>query len=450
MRRLRDRAAVAVLAAGILMTLVAASPAPGSPSPSASPQPASPCPTQAATASPSPAPSPACDSGQALLDSVKQQLGNTLADALRVETELTASLHSDVFAAQQLGAETAALTVKIAALDAEIASLQKQIDLTAHRIEIERGQIAALARSMYAQPTSLLLLLAQSQSLSDALSRTSQFVLAGSRAEDTKVRLLSDLRQLQAEQVKLQADRQQEEREHIRLQSFLGQASLLQGQSLVVSDQLRLRVNQILGELSASGGQSPVVADAVRRKIAADTGVIITEARILTLQQIRLLLELSQARSPTGTPLIPAEPPSATSISARLGWPLEHAVITQGFGPSPYAYEPPFGQYPHFHTGVDLAAAENSPILAAADGVVMLVARDPWGYGNYIVISHSGGLATLYGHLNAVTVAVGESVLQGQQIGLEGSTGISTGPHLHFEVRIGGAPVNPMPYLVGA
>jgi len=385
-----------------------------------------------------------------LLNSVKQQLGTTLADALRVETELTASLHSDVFEAQQLATQTAAAKARIAALDAEIASLQQQIDLTQHRIDIERGQISALARSMYAQPDSLLLLLVQSQSLSDALSRTSQFVLAGSRAQDVKVHLSNDLRQLQSEQAKVQADRELQAREQNQLQSFLQQATTLQGQSLVVSDQLRVRVDEIQGELSAIGAQSPLVADAVRRKILADTTVIITEARMLTLDQIRLLLELAQARTPAGVPLIPQTPPPSTTASTRLAWPIANSVITQGFGPSPYSYEPPMGQYPHFHTGIDLAARVDSPIFAAADGVVMLVGRDPWGYGNYIVISHSGGLATLYGHLNVVGVASGESVLQGQQIGLEGSTGISTGPHLHFEVRVDGVPVNPLPYLVSA
>jgi murein DD-endopeptidase MepM/ murein hydrolase activator NlpD len=372
-----------------------------------------------------------------------------LADALRVETDLTGSLHVDVFEQEQLATLMSSADSRIAALDAQISSLQAQIDATTHRIDTERAQISALARTMYAQPDSLLLLLVQSQDLRDAISRTSQYVVAGTRAHDIKVQLADDLRRLQSEKDQAQTDRDLEARQRALLQSLASQTTSLQGQALAVSEQLRFRVARIQAELDALGSQSPQVANAVRAKLLADTGVIIADARLLTLDHIRLLLEISQARTHTGAPLVPAAPPPYTA-AARLAWPIAHFVITQGFGPSPYAIEPPYGQYPHFHTGIDLAAPVNSPVTSAADGVVALVGRDPWGYGNYIVVSHAGGLATLYAHLNAVGVAMGQSVLEGQQIGLEGSTGNSTGPHLHFEVRVGGAPVDPMPYLASA
>jgi len=449
--RLPRRAQVFLLSALIVATQIAASPSPAGPS--ASP---SPCPTPSGPASTAPTPSPPtsspapnCASAQALLDAVRKQLGSTLADALKVETELAGSLHVDVFEEQQLGALMSTSDARIAALDSQITSLQGQIDTTNQSIATERAQIAALARSMYAEPSSLLLLLLQSQDLRDAISRTSQFVLAGTRAEDEKTKLNADLRRLQAEHDQAQADREEEARQRDQLQSLAGQTTGLQAQALAVSDLLHFRMASIQAELNVLGSQSPQVANAVRAKLVADTGMIVADARLLTLDHIRLLLEISQARTPTGSPLVPATPPPGAG-HARLAWPIAHAVITQGFGPSPYAIEPPYGQYAHFHTGIDLAAPVNSPIFAAADGVVALVGRDPWGYGNYIVISHGGGLATLYGHLNAVGAAMGQSVLQGQQIGLEGSTGLSTGPHLHFEVRVGGKPVNPMPYLIAA
>jgi len=81
------------------------------------------------------------------------------------------------------------------------------------------------------------------------------------------------------------------------------------------------------------------------------------------------------------------------------------------------------------------------------DGVVALVGSSSSGYGNYVVIAHSGGLNTLYGHLSTSLVKVGQSVTQGTPVGLEGSTGNSTGAHLHFELRINQSPVNPAPYL---
>jgi murein DD-endopeptidase MepM/ murein hydrolase activator NlpD len=88
-----------------------------------------------------------------------------------------------------------------------------------------------------------------------------------------------------------------------------------------------------------------------------------------------------------------------------------------------------------------------SPVYAADDGVVALVGSSSSGYGNFVVIAHSGGLDTLYGHLSVALVKLGDRVAQGQPIGLEGSTGNSTGAHLHFELRINQKPVDPTPYL---
>ena len=100
-----------------------------------------------------------------------------------------------------------------------------------------------------------------------------------------------------------------------------------------------------------------------------------------------------------------------------------------------------------------IAAPLDSQVHAAADGVVALAGAETdgsghlVGYGNYVVIAHGGGMITLYGHLDRLLVQAGQAVHAGDPIGLEGSTGNSTGPHVHFEVRIGGAPVDPLSYL---
>jgi murein DD-endopeptidase MepM/ murein hydrolase activator NlpD len=98
------------------------------------------------------------------------------------------------------------------------------------------------------------------------------------------------------------------------------------------------------------------------------------------------------------------------------------------------------------HTGVDIGAGYGSPVRAAAGGQVV-VAGVITGYGNAIVVDHGNGLATLYGHLSRFAVHRGEQVDPGETIGAVGNTGNSTGPHLHFEVRVNGTPVDPMPYL---
>ena len=98
------------------------------------------------------------------------------------------------------------------------------------------------------------------------------------------------------------------------------------------------------------------------------------------------------------------------------------------------------------HKGVDLAGATGTPIHAAADGVV---SRADWfsSYGLYVSLEHGGSLQTRYGHMSRLNVAAGQRVHKGDVIGYIGTTGRSTGPHLHYEVRIAGAAVNPVPYL---
>ncbi|HEX6350523.1 MAG TPA: M23 family metallopeptidase [Candidatus Dormibacteraeota bacterium] len=137
----------------------------------------------------------------------------------------------------------------------------------------------------------------------------------------------------------------------------------------------------------------------------------------------------------------------------RLSWPEAAGFeISQGYGPTDFEGEPPYAGYDHFHMGVDLAAPEGTPVLAPADGVVVLTGAEGslgryFGYGNHIVIAHGGQLETIYGHLDQVNVQAGDWVGRGQVIGLEGSTGYSTGPHLHFEVHAGGQLADPATYL---
>ncbi|HEV3234399.1 MAG TPA: M23 family metallopeptidase [Candidatus Dormibacteraeota bacterium] len=138
--------------------------------------------------------------------------------------------------------------------------------------------------------------------------------------------------------------------------------------------------------------------------------------------------------------------------------PLE-GPMTQGFGPTDFSLEPPLTYngvfYPHFHTGFDIAAPLDTPVHAAADGVIALATATQdsqghlTGYGNYVVIAHPDGFFTLYGHLDTVAVKEGQVVHQGEIIGQEGSTGLSTGPHVHFEIRHNGTFLDPAPYLQG-
>jgi murein DD-endopeptidase MepM/ murein hydrolase activator NlpD len=98
------------------------------------------------------------------------------------------------------------------------------------------------------------------------------------------------------------------------------------------------------------------------------------------------------------------------------------------------------------HQGIDIGVSYGTPIHAAAGGTVIYCGWEE-GYGNFVVLDHGGSLATAYGHQSQIAVTCGQSVDQGQVIGYVGCTGHCTGPHLHFEVRVDGNPVDPMGYL---
>lgn len=130
-----------------------------------------------------------------------------------------------------------------------------------------------------------------------------------------------------------------------------------------------------------------------------------------------------------------------TAPSGKFAWPVAGRIIS-GFG---YRIHPIFGVR-RFHSGIDLATPYGT-LVKAADGGQVIQAGYFGGYGNSVMLYHGGGFATWYAHLSSINVSIGQFVQRGQVIGLVGSTGWSTGPHLHFEVRINGAPQNPRAYL---
>ncbi len=131
----------------------------------------------------------------------------------------------------------------------------------------------------------------------------------------------------------------------------------------------------------------------------------------------------------------------APKSTGKMSWPARGRIVS-GFG---YRRHPLWGGT-HFHTGVDIAAPYGAPVRAADSGEVIFAGW--WdGFGKSVVINHGKGITTVYGHMSRLYVRSGQVIGKGQVVGLIGSTGYSTGPHLHFEVRVKGKPVNPMPWL---
>lgn len=126
-------------------------------------------------------------------------------------------------------------------------------------------------------------------------------------------------------------------------------------------------------------------------------------------------------------------------------WPLRdvRGYVTSYFGPTTH----PFTKHWYLHKGIDIAYSRGTKVVSTADGKVIEKAFDAEGYGNYIVIKHKYGFYTRYAHMDKVYVKEGQNVQQGEVIGTLGSTGLSTGPHLHYEVRIGSQVVDPQRYL---
>ncbi|WP_315443923.1 M23 family metallopeptidase [uncultured Selenomonas sp.] len=183
-------------------------------------------------------------------------------------------------------------------------------------------------------------------------------------------------------------------------------------------------------------GTSAPTGGEVHDLTTADLGeaLAMIEARLVTRRTSLDLLAESMRESFPGAGGFASDDTPHTTPSI---WP------TTGYVSSPYGLR--FGGS-EFHQGVDIAAEIGTPIVATADGVVTAAGWNG-GYGNMVDVDHGGGIVTRYGHASAVAVTVGQQVRRGQTIAYVGSTGRSTGPHLHYEVRVNGQPVNPAGYL---
>ena len=135
-------------------------------------------------------------------------------------------------------------------------------------------------------------------------------------------------------------------------------------------------------------------------------------------------------------PAAASNAPAAKVSGSGLAWPTQ-GTITSGFG----------YRWGALHAGIDIANNVGTPIRAAKSGTVIVAGWNDGGYGNWVIIDHGGGFSTLYGHMSRVRTSEGAHVNQGDLIGDMGSTGNSTGPHLHFETRVNGTAQDPTRYL---
>lgn len=283
------------------------------------------------------------------------------------------------------------------------------------------------------------MVLGEARSLSDLLSRVADLNAAGARASEVKRSLAMDLVAQQTERKREQDARAAQVLQQQQLDLELAQLKALQAQQEKSMADLDTKIAETRYELWRLNTQSAKLAQQITDMLTQQEDALIAAAMQAVWNQVELWTQSNNVGQ--------IAPSAGHSTKYRFIWPEPQAQISQGFGPSQLVLEPPYGSYPHFHTGIDLVEPFGSPVYAADDGIVALVGSSTTGYGNYVVIAHSGGLDTLYGHLSAALVKVGQTVVQGQPVGLEGSTGNSTGAHLHFELRVNQRPVDPTLYL---
>jgi len=309
-------------------------------------------------------------------------------------------------AAQQAGADAARQAVQ-AALQA-VAASEARIAATETEMTTLHAAVVNRAVSVYVRPKDNALVgVIGAKDLGDASRRSSLLAQVTNKDRDVLDRLRALREDLGDEKVKADAARDlAAERREVVL-ARLSELQKARKEKQRVSAALDARIRGYQAE-----------ADAVAKQESGLTALIRSR-------------ELARAsRGDAGDP-----GPDGRVSGAGLSWPIRGS-ITSGFG----------SRWGRLHAGIDVGAGTGTPIRAAKGGEVIF-AGSMSGYGNCVIIDHGGGLSTLYAHQSRLGTNDGASVEQGQVIGYVGSTGHSTGPHLHFETRVGGSPQNPMRYL---
>ncbi|QHG16427.1 M23 family metallopeptidase [Nostoc sp. ATCC 53789] len=296
---------------------------------------------------------------------------------------------------------------------------QLETDLAVAQRSYEERQIATVARLRYLQrsPASVgWAVLLQSENISDFISRRHQLKLVYQADEQILVKLNAQANLIN--QQKTGIEQQKNEIALIREQ-LLAQKAGYQTQAESQSELIQ-RLNS--DRLALEAAQNQLERESKNLEVLIQQKV--AEARATEQAQTKTNSRTAIIRG-TGVMAYPSD----ASTSSPFGWRV-HPILG----------------YRRFHAGLDFAASYGSKIRAADSGRVIFAG---WygGYGRALIIDHGNGMTTLYGHTSELYVSEGQAVERGQAIGAVGSTGFSTGPHLHFEVRRNGTPVNPANYL---
>jgi murein DD-endopeptidase MepM/ murein hydrolase activator NlpD len=367
---------------------------------------------------------------KAEVDAKISQLQQKIAAARAKEAHLTGEIASVTKQIRTLEARVGDVSTKLGVLQSDLALHQRRLDklnelfrLQTNRFDFLRREYAAsLGRldarlvQIYKQATpSAIDVVLNARNIQDMID---QFDYFNTIAKQDK-RIATEVGQAKEQVRRARADTKTMKL-HVASETQVIQVRTQQ--VVVVRDRLLSSKHQLSGARAQKQHALTITQDSEQ--------AFVSEADALAKVSAALTARIQSVQNGPG-----AYQPPAGESSHGLIWPAAGPVTS------------PFGmRWGRLHAGIDIGAAYGAPIHAAAAGRIIYCGWED-GYGNLTVIDHGNGLATAYGHQSSIVVSCGQDVAQGDVIGYVGSTGHSTGPHLHFEVRVNGTPVDPLGYL---
>jgi len=389
-------------------------------------------------------------------------------DELRAERARAALDLDPLFAAdEQIEEALRVLTEDLATRKAELDATQSQLVRARQEIEaaqlevaVEQARIADLREQLLRQAITAYVQpggdssedVLRASDLNEGERRRALF----SAVQTSRADILDNLREAEANR-ELAVARAEAAKVEIEARELVAQRQVAEvDEAIANQQQLQLILDQRIAEFQ---GEVDLLAAAEADLQAEITGLVvaeeqrqaaIAEAARIQAQRERVAREENERRLAQAAAVAAGEaaPPDVTIdradaalVSApsgqALSWPVQ-GVVTSGFGP----------RWGRQHNGIDVGASTGTTVTAAGGGTV-IAAGSYAGFGNRVLIDHGGGLVTLYAHLNVINASTGQSVSAGTAIGTVGCTGSCTGPHLHFETRVGGVAYDPYNYLPG-
>jgi murein DD-endopeptidase MepM/ murein hydrolase activator NlpD len=356
-----------------------------------------------------------------------------------LQDKLAAQKHHE----QALRNEVAGFTSRIRSLEAKVGDVSLRLKTLEADLALHQGRLDALNELFTVQTKRFTFLEAQYAASTAMLNRrlvdiyespptsTLDVVLGARNVQDAldEVQYMNEIgeqdRRIAAEVRAAKAEVKAARAKTKRLRRTVqGETAIISARTAQTRD-VRDELAGAAGDLSTTKSKKLVDLSTLTAAEQAEAGEI--DALQAASNEIAARIPAAQAGRRGG--------PNATPSSAGLIWPVAGPITS------------PFGwRWGRMHQGIDIGVPEGTPIHAAAAGTVIYCGWEE-GYGNFVVLDHGGNLATAYGHQSSIAVACGQQVAQGQVIGYSGCTGHCTGPHVHFEVRIDGNPVDPMGYL---